>query len=184
MRRPRDGRPSDRRRSDRRRSDRRLSDRRLSDRRLRDRHLRDRRSARGSTIPLIVGFTGLLLVAGAVIVDASALYLQRQSLDTLADGAALRGADLGAQGLEVYAGGLNADRLDLTERAARAAVADYLADTGAYRRFPGLRFDVSVSAERVIVEVHAPTDLPLRVPGAAERPVVGASGSAVVAVDP
>src|SRR4051794_41946380 len=93
---------------------------------------------RGSTIPLIVGFTSMLLVAGAVVVDATAAYVQRQSLDTLADGAALRGADLGAQGLEVYAGGLGAGRLDLTEQAARAAVAAYLTDTGAYRRVPGL----------------------------------------------
>jgi hypothetical protein len=144
----------------------------------------DPRSERGTTIPLIVGFIGLLLVAGAVVVDVTAAYLQRQSLDTLADGAALRGADLGAQGLEVYAGGLDADRLQLTEQAARAAVADYLSDTGAYARFPGLRFEVSVGPERVIVGLHAPVDLPLQVPGSPDRPVVGGSGSAAVTVDP
>jgi len=144
----------------------------------------DRRGERGSTIPLIVGFAGKLLVAGAVVVDATAAYLQRQSLDTLADGAALRGADLGARGLEVYAGGLDADRLDVTEQAARAAVSDYLTDTGAYRRFPGLRFEVAVGTERVVVALHAPAELPLPVPGSPERPVVGASGSAVVSVDP
>lgn len=139
---------------------------------------------RGSTIPLIVGFAGLLLVAGAVVVDVTAAYLQRESLDSLADGAALHGADLGAQGLEVYAGGLDADRLELTEQAARSAVAAYLTDTAAYRRFPGLTFDVSVGAERVEVELHARADLPLRVPGSPQRPTVGAHGSAVVSVDP
>lgn len=142
------------------------------------------RSERGSTIPLIVGFVGLLLVAGAVVVDATAAYLQRQSLGTLADGAALRGADLGAQGLEVYAGGLDAERLKLSEQTARTAVAGYLSDTGAYRRFPGLRFDVAVGEERVVVRLHAPADLPLHVPGSPDRPVVGGTGSAAVAVDP
>jgi hypothetical protein len=144
----------------------------------------DRWGERGSTIPLIVGFAGLLLVAGAVVVDATAAYVQRQSLDTLADGAALRGADLGAQGLEVYAGGLDADRLRVTEQTARAAVAGYLRDTDAYRRFPGLRFEVAVGTERIVVRLHAPTDLPLQVPGSPDRPVVGGTGSAVVAVDP
>lgn len=141
------------------------------------------RGERGSTIPLIVGFAGLLLVAGAVVVDASAAYLQRQSLDTVADGAALRGADLGAQGLEVYAGGLDASRLALTEQAARDAVAGYLTDIGAYRRYPGLTFDVAVGEERVVVSLRAPADLPLHVPGSPDRPIVGASGSAVVSVD-
>jgi len=141
------------------------------------------RTERGSTIPLIVGFTAMLLAAGAVVVDATAAYVQRQSLDTLADGAALRGADLGAQGLEVYAGGLGAGRLDLTEQAARAAVAGYLADTGAYRRFPGLTFEVAVGEQRVVVRLHAPVDLPLHVPGSPDRPVVGGDGSAAVIVD-
>lgn len=145
---------------------------------------RGRGSDRGSTIPLIVGFAGLLLVAGAVVVDATAAYLQRQSLGTLADGAALQGADLGAQGLEVYAGGLADDRLTLSEGSARRAVGDYLARTGAYRRFPGLRFDVAVGPERVVVTLRAPVDLPLSVPGSPDRPVVGALGSAAVAVDP
>jgi len=147
------------------------------------RRRRDLRRERGSTIPLIVGFAGLLLVAGAVVVDATAAYLQRQSLDTVADGAALRGADLGAQGLEVYVGGLDESRLKLTEQAARAAVAGYLTDTGAYRRYPGLTFDVVVGAERVVVTLHAPADLPLHVPGSPDHPVVGATGSAVVTVD-
>lgn len=141
------------------------------------------RGERGSTIPLIVGFVSLLLVAAAVVVDATAAYVQRQSLDTLADGAALRGADLGAKGLEVYAGGLDAGRLDLTEQAARAGVAGYLADTGAYRRFPGLTFEVAVAEQRVVVRLHAPADLPLHVPGSPDRPVVGAEGTAAVTVD-
>jgi hypothetical protein len=141
------------------------------------------RGDRGSTVPLIVGFAGLLLVAIAVVIDASAAYLQRQSLDTVADGAALHGADLGAQGREVYAGGLDADRLRLSPQAARSAVGAYLTRIGAYRRFPGLRFQVSVSPEQVQVRLSAPTELPLRVPGSPARPMVGATGSAVVSLD-
>ena len=41
---------------------------------------------------------GILLMAIVVVIDASAAYLQRQGLDTLADGAALHGADLGDVG--------------------------------------------------------------------------------------
>lgn len=144
-----------------------------------------RRGERGSTIPLIVGFTVVLLVAAGVVLDASAAYLQRQSLDTLADGAALRGADLGAQGQEVYAEGLDVDRLRPTRDAASAAVAAYLAETGAYRRFPGLRFEVAISAvdRRVVVRLRAPVDLPLSVPGSPDHPLVGAAGSAAVTLD-
>ena len=57
----------------------------------------------------------------AVVTDASAAYLQRQGLDTLADGAALTAADAGASGDEAYGDGLGAD-LHLDADAARAAV--------------------------------------------------------------
>jgi len=140
------------------------------------------RAERGSTIPLVVGFTSILLVAGAVVVDASAGYLQRQGLGSLADGAALYSADLGAQGLEVYGGGLG-HRLRLTRAEATAAVGDYLTRTGARRRYPGLSFDVTVADHRVQVHLTAPLDLPLRVPGSPAHPSVGATGVAVVALD-
>ena len=69
----------------------------------------NRRDERGSTIPLIVGLATVLLMGIALVINASSAYLQRQSLDTLADGAALRGADLGAAG--VYGEGLTQERL-------------------------------------------------------------------------
>lgn len=141
------------------------------------------RGERGSTIPLIVGFTSILLVAGAVVIDASAGYLQRQSLGSLADGAALYGADAGAEGLEVYGGGLG-QRLRLTQAEASAAVGDYLARTGAPDRYPGLSYEVRVTTERVEVHLAAPLDLPLHVPGSPSHPSVGATGVAAVALDP
>ena len=68
----------------------------------------------------------------------------------------------------------------------RAAVHDYLAAIGAYGRYPGLTFDVVVDApaRRVSVTVHAPLDLPLTVPGSPQSASIGATGAAVVQVDP
>lgn len=137
---------------------------------------------RGSVSVLIIGFAFVLALAIAVVVDASAAYLQRQGLSTLADGAALRGADLGATGEDVYAGGVGAGPLELTAAEARAAVSGYLTQIGAYQRYPGLSYTVRVDPadDSVIVELSAPLDLPLTVPGSPSRPTVSATGSAVV----
>jgi uncharacterized membrane protein len=51
---------------------------------------------RGQVSVLIIGFALLIAMLVAVVIDATAAYIQRQGLDSLADGAALRGADLGA----------------------------------------------------------------------------------------
>jgi hypothetical protein len=133
---------------------------------------------------LIVGLAVVLLMMAAVVTDASAAYLQRQGLDTLADGAALTGADAGASGDEAYAGGLDSD-LHLDADIARAAVLSYLRRVDAYARYPGLTAQVSVDAttQRVIVEVHAPVHLPLHVPGSPEHASIGATSAATVGVD-
>jgi uncharacterized membrane protein len=139
----------------------------------------------GTATLLIVGFAVVLLMTVAVVTDASAAYLQRQGLDTLADGAALTAADAGASGSEAYAGGLDAD-LHLDPGLARAAALDYLRRVGAFTRYPGLTAQVTVeaAAQRVTVAVHAPLRLPLRVPGSPEHTTVGAVGAASVGVDP
>jgi hypothetical protein len=139
---------------------------------------------RGTVTLLIVGLAMVLLMMAAVVTDASAAYLQRQGLDTLADGAALAGADAGASGDEAYGDGLDAD-LHLDAGLARAAVLGYLRSAGAYQRYPGLTVRVSVdtSTQRVVVEVHAPIHLPLHVPGSPEHADVGATGAASVRVD-
>lgn len=146
------------------------------------RTMRRLRDERGQVSVLIIGFAFVLAMAVALVVDASAAYLQRQGLDTLADGAALRGADLGATGREVYEGGLPEERLRLTAARVRPAVATYLRDVGAYSKYPGLTFDVRVdpATSTVTVSLHAPLDLPLTVPGSPDRPSIGADGSAVV----
>lgn len=144
-----------------------------------------RRDESGQATVMIVGFAFVLLIGIAMVIDASAAYLQRQGLDTVADGAALRGADLGATGREVYTGGVPSGRLDLTSDAIRAAVHDYLVRSGAYANYPGLSFDVSVdrATSSVTVRVQAPLDLPLTVPGSPGVASIGATGSAVVVAE-
>ena len=139
---------------------------------------------RGTGTVIIVGLALVLAMMVAVVTDASAAYLQRQGIDTIADGAALTAADAGASGHEAYAGGLTAD-LHLDVDLARAAVADYLHRVGALTRFPGLTAEVSVdpTSRRVLVVVHAPVRLPLHVPGSPARADVGATSSAEVGVD-
>ena len=82
---------------------------------------------------LIIGLATFLAMTVALVVDATAAYLQRQGLDTLADGAALRGADLGATGRDVYEGGVPQDRLELTAAQVRQAVDAYLRGDGRVR---------------------------------------------------
>jgi hypothetical protein len=143
-----------------------------------------RRDQYGTVALLIIGLAVVLLMMTAVVTDASAAYLQRQGLDTLADGAALTAADAGASGDEAYGNGLDAD-LHLDADVARAAVFSYLHRIGAYTRYPGLTAQVSVdsSRQRVVVEVHAPLHLPLHVPGSPEQASVGAASAATVGVD-
>jgi hypothetical protein len=145
-----------------------------------------RRDEHGQATVLIIGLATVLAMTIALVVDATAAYLQRQGLNTLADGAALRGADLGATGRDVYEGGVPQERLELTPAQAREAVGDYLRSTGAFGRYPGLTYRVRVdpATQRVVVSLTAPLDLPLTVPGSPERASIGATGSAVVGVDP
>ena len=144
------------------------------------------RSDAGQATLMILGLCGVLATGIAVVTDASAAYLQRQGLDNLADGAALAGADLGAAGDDVYAGGVGADRLTITEEEARVAVRDYLVRAGAHARYPGLRAVVTTdpATQTVRVRLTAPLHLPLRVPGGPDSTLIGSTGAAVVAVDP
>jgi uncharacterized membrane protein len=142
------------------------------------------RDQHGQATLMIIGFAFVLAMAVAMVVDASAAYLQRQGLDTVADGAALQGANLGGTGRDVYIGGVPTDRLELTAATVRASVHDYLVSSGAYASYPGLSFTVDVdrAVSNVTVHVRAPLDLPLTVPGSPEVATIGATGSAVVAV--
>jgi hypothetical protein len=137
----------------------------------------DARDDTGQVTILIIGFALVLLMAVGVTVDASAAYLEREALATLADGAALAAADQ-VQGTPAYDGGLGA-AAPLDVRTARASVAQHLSVTGALRDHPGLVAAVDVVGDRVVVRLRAPLDLPLTVQGLTATSV-SASGSASV----
>ena len=136
---------------------------------------------------LIVGLAVVVMTAVAVVVDATAAFLQRQSLSTLADGAALAGADAGSRNEpDLYTDGLAGQRqLELRQQVARAAVADHLARTGAHADHPGLSWTVALAdgGANVVVRVRAPLDLPLTFPGAPRTAPVSATASATVQLD-
>lgn len=134
----------------------------------------------GQAAVMLVGFAVVAVLLVAVVVDASAAYLRRQGLDNVADGAALAAAD-GLQGEQVYEGGLGA-RARIDPDAARRYVADHLRATGAAARYPGLRWSVTTTADRVVVRVAAPLDLPLGLPGVGPRTVVSATAASYVLV--
>src|SRR4051812_30934600 len=106
-----------------------------------------RRGEHGSITPLIIGFTLLVAVLVAVVVDASAAYLRRQGLNSVADAAALAATD-GLQGDAVYTHGL-ADHAEIDPAAARRYVEDYLRSSEALARYPGMTWAVSTSATAV-----------------------------------
>ena len=135
---------------------------------------------RGTVTVLTVGFLVVLGLLIAVVVDASAAYLRRQSMSGLADGAALAAAD-GAQGDALYTQGLG-EQAPIDPLVAEQAVADYLTSTGATVSYPGLDWQVSVTGTTVRVHVAAPLDLPLDPAGWAEASTVTSTGSAVVQV--
>ena len=58
------------------------------------------RDQHGSVTPLLIGFALILATLVAVVVDASAAYLRRQGMNSLADAAALSATD-GLQGDQV-----------------------------------------------------------------------------------
>lgn len=144
-----------------------------------------RRTDRGSVTPLIVGFAVVLALGIALVTDATAAYLQRSGLSTLADGAALSGADAGASGRSTYTQGVPADELPVDVAAARAGVADYLRQVRAFEEYPGLRWSVRVDAatSSVYVRLTAPLDLPLAIPGGPEETLVSAEGEGSTSVD-
>ena len=139
-----------------------------------------RRDECGQTTLLIIGLAVVVAMLVGVVVDASAAYLRRQGLDSLADGAALAGAD-GVQGEQVYRGGL-ADRARIDPEAARRFVAGYLREVGATQKYPGLTCTVLTTADTIVVRLRAPLDLPITPPGWEQRPVVSGTAAALAVV--
>ncbi len=138
------------------------------------------RGEHGQTTLLIIGFVLVIAMTVVVVVDASAAYLRRQALSSLADGAALAATD-GIQGEQVYTTGLG-ERAAVDPETARVFVQAHLASVGAGEQFPGLTHAVETDGERVVVHLRTRLDLPLPLPGVADRTEVSATAAAVVAV--
>ena len=146
-----------------------------------------RREERGQTTLLIVGLAVVLMMAIAVVVDATAAYLQRQGLATVADGAALAGADAGSRNEpDLYVDGIgDAVRLEQQRAVAEAAVAEHLRAVGAHAEYPGLHWAVTLDPadDSVVVRVRAPLRLPLTFPGTPQTASISASAAATVQLD-
>jgi len=78
----------------------------------------------GSILPLVCGFGALALALILVVASATSLYLERKRLFTLADGAALVGAE--AFTLADVRVTRDGPRVDLQPKQVRAAVSTYL----------------------------------------------------------
>ena len=135
---------------------------------------------RGQTAVLIIGFMLVVALTVVVVVDATAAYLRRQALDTLADGAALAAAD-GLEGEQVYLAGLG-ETATVDPGHAKALVVQYLGAVGAGGRYPGLSHRVDTVGDRVVVRVAAPLELPFPVPGVGDSAQVTATAAAVISV--
>lgn len=94
----------------------------------------------GSTLPLIIFFGFLCLVLILLVVSATSLYLERKRLFTLADGAALVGAEaFSLDDVELTGSGV---RPRLSDAEVAAAVESYVATTPA-AGFDGLTIERS-----------------------------------------
>ncbi|CAN5401140.1 hypothetical protein BH10ACT4_BH10ACT4_12660 [soil metagenome] len=102
------------------------------------------RGEEGSLLPLTIFYGFLSLVLILLVVAASSLYLERKRLFTLADGAAVVGAEAFAlDDVSVSAGG---PRPLLRSEEVRSAVADYL-DRVPHDRFESLRLESANTAD-------------------------------------
>ena len=113
--------------------------------------LRRARADDGSILPLIAGYGALALLVVLLVTAATSLYLERTRLLTLADGAALAGAEAFAlDDLVVEGGQVVRPRLDDAE--VRAAVEQYLSEAP-IERFEGLKLERAESDDTVSATV-------------------------------
>lgn len=131
---------------------------------------------RGSITPLVIGFTVMLVMLVGVVVNASAAFLKRQQLNSLADAAALAATE-GVEGEQVYTGGLG-ERAEIDPAVARARAADQLGAAGV----AGLRFRIVTRTDSVTVHLDAPIDLPFRIGDLGQAVMISGRGTGVVTV--
>jgi len=128
---------------------------------------RQRRTEAGTVTVMSIGFLILLGLLTVVVVNASAAFLQRQELNNLADGAALRATD----GLDEAA--FYERRLVVLDRSVvQSLVEQHIAGHGV--RLTTLE----IEADRAHLRLERPMDLPLVPPGWRSRTVVVADADA------
>ncbi|MHA7153610.1 pilus assembly protein TadG-related protein [Arthrobacter sp. TMN-50] len=98
----------------------------------------------GQVMVMVIGYLLLTLLVVTVVLGASAVYLDRQKLLSVADGAALTAAD--TYGLAEPLPGASAPVPELHPETVRSTVRDYLDLTGAGARFDGLTVDPATGA--------------------------------------
>ena len=98
----------------------------------------------GQVMVMVIGYLLLTLLMITVVLGASAVYLDRQKLLSVADGAALTAAD--TYSLAEQAPGATAPVPELTPETVRSTVREYLDLTGASARFDGLAVDPATGA--------------------------------------
>ena len=112
---------------------------------------RDLHDDRGSTLPLVIGYAGLALVVVLLVTAATALYLERTRLFTLADGAALVGAEsFDLDDVTVREGGVLRPRL--TDSRVRADVVAYLS-AAPTSSFEGLELESATTPDGLSARV-------------------------------
>jgi hypothetical protein len=120
----------------------------------------------GSILPLICFYAGLGLLVTLIVASATSLYLERKRLFTLADGAALVGAE--SFTLADVAVTPSGPRIELDPAEVRAAVRSYL-DHNPIGRFEALSLDEATtldgrSAQVTVSAVWRPPVVTLFVP--------------------
>lgn len=115
----------------------------------------------GTILVLLLGFTALLVLMVAVVVDVSSVILAKRAVAAAADGAAVSAAqslDLEA----LYAGGLGAE-VPLSLGEARSRVAAYEAQAQVAQ--PGLSLGLRLEGSTAVVTGVRVVRLPFRLPG-------------------
>ena len=117
----------------------------------------------GSTLPLILVFGMIALILALLVAAATDLYLARKRLFTLADGAALVGAE--SFRLDEVRAGPAGVRPTLTDAEVDGAVADYLATEPA-DGFDGLRLERTSTTDgrSAVVTLSARWEPPVPIP--------------------
>jgi hypothetical protein len=125
---------------------------------------------------MLVIFALCLLLTIVAVTDLSAAYLRRQTAMSLADGASLAATGAAAAGSIYHPG--HRQYVPINQAAATAAVRRYLATTGAYGDYPGLRSHVQVVGHRVRVLLTMPYRLPIPLPGVKQVTIIHATSAA------